>query len=152
MASQDLEKIVREMHEAWNAKDLDRCASYAHPDAQMTNMPFGTTLSYREYIENWAQAFPDGKIELKSVVAQGDKAVAEFTGRGTHSGTLKGPTGDLPATQRRVEVPCVECYSFRDGKLTEGRAYFDAFSMFTQLGIGAPAQGRGATATPSTRS
>jgi steroid delta-isomerase-like uncharacterized protein len=151
MASQDLGKIVREMHEAWNAKDLDRCASYAHPDAQMTNMPFGTTLSYREYIENWARAFPDGKIELKSVVAQGDKVVAEFTGRGTHSGTLKGPTGDLPATQRGVEMPCVEIYRFRDGKLAEGRVYFDAFSMFTQLGIGAPAQGRAATATPSPR-
>jgi predicted ester cyclase len=140
MTSQDLGKIVREMLEAWNAKDLDRCASYAHPDAQMTNMPFGATLSYREYIENWARAFPDGKIELKSVVVQGDKAMAEFTGRGTHTGTLKGPTGDLPATQRRAELQCVESYHFRGGKIAEGRVYFDAFSLFTQLGVGAPAQ------------
>jgi predicted ester cyclase len=151
MASQDLETIVRDMHEAWNAKDLDRCASHAHADAQMTNMPFGAKLNYREYIENWARAFPDGKIELKSVVVQGDKAIAEFTGRGTHTGTLKGPTGDLPATQRRVEVHCVESYRFRGDKLAEGRVYFDAFSLFTQLGVGAAAQGSAATATPSSR-
>lgn len=151
MASQDLEKIVRDMHEAWNAKDLDRCASHAHADAQMTNMPFGAKLNYREYIENWARAFPDGKIELKSVVVQGDKAIAEFTGRGTHTGTLKGPTGDLPATQRRVEVHLVESYRFRGDKLAEGRVYFDAFSLFTQLGVGAAAQGSAATATPSSR-
>lgn len=151
MASQDLGTLIRDMYEAWNAKDLDRCASYAHPDAQMTNMPFGATLNFREYIENWARAFPDGKIEFKSVVAQGDKAIAEFTGRGTHTGTLKGPTGDLPATQRRIELQCVESYRFRGGKLAEARVYFDAFSLFTQLGVGAAAQGRAATATPSSR-
>jgi predicted ester cyclase len=139
------------MYDAFNAKDLDRCVSYAHADAEMTNMPFGATLTLREYLESWARAFPDGKIEMKSVVVQGDRAMAEFTGRGTHTGTLKGPTGDLSATQRRLELACVESYRFRDGKLAEGRIYFDAFSMFTQLGIGAPAQGRAATATPSAR-
>jgi predicted ester cyclase len=148
MASQDLEKAIREMYEAWNTKDLDRCASYAHPDAKMTNMPFGATLGFREYIENWARGFPDGKIQFDNVVVQGDRAIAEFTGRGTHTGTMKGPTGDLPATQRRVELKCVESYRFRDGKLAEGRIYFDAFSLFTQLGVGAPAQGR-AAAPPS---
>lgn len=147
MASQDLGTVVREMFEAWNAKDLDRCASHAHPDAKMTTTAFGVTVSYREYIENWARAFPDGKIELTNLVVQGDKAIAEFTGRGTHTGPLKGPMGDLPATQRRVELRCVECYEFRGGKVAEGRTYFDAYSLFTQLGIGAPAQGRSATAT-----
>jgi steroid delta-isomerase-like uncharacterized protein len=148
MASKDLGAVVREMIEAWNAKDLDRCASFAHPDAKMTITPFGMTLGFREYIENWARAFPDGKIDLESVVVQGDRGTAEFTGRGTHTGTMKGPAGDLPATQRRVELPCVESYRFRDGKLASGRVYFDAFSMFTQLGIGAPAGGRAAAPTP----
>jgi predicted ester cyclase len=148
MASENLGTAVREMYEAWNAKDLDRCASYAHPDARMTNMPFGATLGFREYIENWARAFPDGKIDVENVVVEGDRAIAEFTGRGTHTGTLKGPTGDLPATQRRVELKCVESYRYRGGKLAEGRVYFDAFSLFTQLGVGAPAQGR-AAGTPS---
>jgi predicted ester cyclase len=151
MASQDLGTVVREMISAWNGKDLDRCASYAHQDAKMTIMPFGMTLGFREYIENWARAFPDGKLEIKNVLVQEDKGMCEFTGRGTHTGTLKGPTGDLPATQRRVELPCIECYSFRGGKLAEGRVYFDAFSMFTQLGVGATAQGRGATTMPSGR-
>jgi predicted ester cyclase len=146
MATQDLTTIVREMYDAWNKKDLDRCASYAHGDARMTNVPFGAKTSFREYIESWAQAFPDGKIELVKCVAQGDDAIAEFVGRGTHTGTLRGPTGDLPPTGRRLELSCVESLRFRGGKLGEGRIYFDAFSMFTQLGIGAPAQGR--TAQP----
>lgn len=150
MAMQDLEKILRELYQAWNVKDLDRCASYAQPDAQVTNVPFGASMGFREYIENWAGGFPDGKIEVKNIVAQGDKVVAEFVGRGTHTGTLKGPMGDLPATQRKVELHCVESYRFRGGQIAEGRVYFDAFSLFTQLGVGAPGQGRPAGA-PSTR-
>jgi predicted ester cyclase len=146
MATKDLEACVRELYEAWNAKDLDRCASYALPGAKMTNMPFGTTSGFREYETSWAQAFPDGKIELTSLVVQGDNAVAEFTGRGTHTGPLRGPTGEIPATQRRVELRCVECYRFQGDKIADGRIYFDAFSLFTQLGVGAPAQSRTAGA------
>lgn len=151
MATQDLGKIIREMYDAWNAKDMERCASFAHPDARMTNVPFGATVTYREHVEGWARAFPDGKIQLENVVVQGDRAIAEFTGRGTHTGALRGPTGELPPTGRRLEMSCVEAYLFRDGKLAEGRIYFDAFSMFTKLGVGAGAQGRLATETPSAR-
>jgi predicted ester cyclase len=145
MATQDLGALVRELYDAWNAKDLDRCASYAHADARMTNMAFGAKLSFREYIENWARAFPDGKIELTNCVVQGDDVVCEFTGRGTHTGPLKGPTGEVGATGRQAELKCVECLRFSNGKLAEGRMYFDAFSLFTQLGIGAPMQARSAT-------
>jgi hypothetical protein len=46
---------------------------------------------------------------------------------------------------------CIECYRFRDGRIADGRVYFDAFGFMKQLGIGAPGadreQGRGATET-----
>jgi predicted ester cyclase len=148
MAAQDLGTVVREMYAAWNAKDMDRCASYAHGDARMTNVPFDATTSFREYVERWARAFPDGHIEPVSIVAQGDLAFAEFTGSGTHTGPLTGPMGELPPTRRRVEIRCVECFRFRDGKVAEGRVYFDAFSMFKQLGVGAPASARDAASAP----
>jgi len=151
MATQDLAAVVREMYDAWNDKDLDRCMSYAHADARMTNVAFGAKLPLREYLENWAMAFPDGKIELTNCVWQGDNCIAEFTGRGTHTGTLSGPSGEIPATGRRVELKCVESYRFRGGKLAEGRMYIDAFSLFTQLGIGAPMPGRVATQAEAPR-
>jgi predicted ester cyclase len=151
MAAKDLATVVREMYEAWNAKDMERCASYSHPDAQMTNMAFNAKISLRDHIEGWARAFPDGKIEIVNCVVQGDNVITEFKGRGTHTGTMKGPTGDLAPTGRRVEVSCVESLRFRDGKVAEGRMYFDAFSFFTQLGVGAPAQGKGRTEAQQTQ-
>jgi len=61
--------------------------------------------------------------------------VGEFTGRGTHTGVLKGPTGEIPASGRRVEMSFVEFYRLHNGKISEGRIYFDAATMMAQLGI-----------------
>jgi steroid delta-isomerase-like uncharacterized protein len=142
MATLDNAGIIREMYSAWNDKDMDRYASFATADARMTSVPFGAKLGFREYGEGWARAFPDGKIELMNLVAQGDMVVGEFTGRGTHTGGLKGPTGEIPATGRRVEMSFVEVYRLRNGKISEGKIYFDTGTMLAQLGMSP-----GATAT-----
>ncbi len=135
MATLDNAGIIREMYDAWNDKDLDRYASLATADARMTCVPFGAKLGFREYGEGWARAFPDGKVELVNLVAQGDMVVGEFTGRGTHTGVLKGPIGEVPPTGRRVEMSFVEVYRLRNGKISEGKVYFDAGPMLAQLGI-----------------
>jgi predicted ester cyclase len=154
MATLDRAAIVRDIYECWNRRDFDRIVSYSHPDAKMTNVPFGTKLASREYTETWANAFPDGKVEVLNVVAQGDLVVAEFIGRGTHTGPLKGPAGELPPTGRRLEMPFVEIVRFRGEKIAEGRIYFDAATLFTQLGASLPAgaaQARGAAPTAQPR-
>jgi predicted ester cyclase len=139
MATTDSASIVRTIHEAFNDKDFDRLASCADRAAMMRNVPFGADLGFREYAESWARAFPDGKIEVRTLVAQGDQVIAELIGRGTHTGPLAGPGGTISATGRRVELPCVEIYRCRNGKIVEGRAYFDAAHLMAQLGLGAGA-------------
>jgi steroid delta-isomerase-like uncharacterized protein len=149
MATSDNEKALSAVYEAFNAKDMDKLMSFATPDAQVTSIPFGATASYREDWEAWARAFPDARIEVKNLIAQGDHVVAEVVGRGTHTGALPGPTGDIPATGRRMEMPLVEIYRFREGKIVEMRYYFDAFSFFDQLGLGAPQRAETRGESPS---
>lgn len=151
MATVDNAAILREVYEAWNKKDLERVASFSMPDTRVTVVPFGSKMTAREYEENWARAFPDGKIEVTNLVAQGDLVVAEFTGRGTHTGPLMGPGGEIPPTGRRVELQCVECLRFRNGKIVEARAYFDAATLMTQIGITAGAAAQARTTTPQPR-
>jgi steroid delta-isomerase-like uncharacterized protein len=148
MATVDLAAIVRQQYDAFNSKDLDRLAFYAHPDARVLNVPFGAKLGFREDAEGWLRAFPDAKCDVTNVIAQGDCVIAEFTGRGTHEGPLKGPTGDIPATGRRAEVPCIEVFRFRGEKISECKLYFDSATLLAQLGLvaGVPAQGRPAGA------
>jgi steroid delta-isomerase-like uncharacterized protein len=135
MATLDMTSIVREMLEAWNDKDMDRVESYSTPEARMTNPALGAKFTMREYAETWARAFPDGKIQITNLVAQGDCCVAEFIGRGTHTGPLRTPMGEVPATGKRVELPLVEIYRLREGRITEGKVYFDTAALMAQLGI-----------------
>ncbi len=139
MATLDNAAIIREVHKAWNEKNLDRYATYATADARVTNVPFGAKLGFREYGEIWARAFPDGQIDLTNLVAQGDLVMTEFTGRGTHTGVLQTPTGEIQPTGRRVEMSFAEVYRLRNGKVTEGKLYFDSATMLTQLGLSAGA-------------
>ena len=148
MATVDLAAIVRQVFDAFNAKNLDSLASFAHPDARMANVPFGMKLGFREDAEVWIKAFHDAKCEVASRIAQGDCGIAESTGRGTQTGPPKGPTGEIAATGRRSEVPCVEVFRFRGGKIAECKLYFDSATLLSQLGlgVGAAAQGRAETA------
>jgi steroid delta-isomerase-like uncharacterized protein len=154
MATLDNAAVAREVIDAFNKKDLDRLASCASADAKVTLVPFGTKLGFREDAENWARAFPDGELEVTSLVGQGDTVICELTARGTHQGALKAPTGDIPATGRRVEMGCVQSFRLRNGKIVESRVYFDTATMLAQLGLsaGAPAtQAQARTATQEQR-
>ena len=59
----------------------------------------------------------------------------EFTGRGTHTGPLQTPTGELPPTGRRIEVAFAQVLQFEQGKISYARLYFDALGMLQQLGV-----------------
>ncbi|HEY3451143.1 MAG TPA: ester cyclase [Myxococcales bacterium] len=135
MAQLDTSEIVRHLYQAFNDKDLDRLLGYAQPDAKVLNVPFGKTLGFRDYFSNWMTAFPDGQIEIVNLVASGDYVVAEYIGRGTNTGLMQGPDGELSPTQRPVGMRFCEIYDLRDGKVAGGRVYFDAATMMRQLEV-----------------
>jgi predicted ester cyclase len=150
MATTDKASILRAVYDAFNARDLKKLKGYATADARATNIPLGVTAGFVEDFEGWAQAFPDGQVEVRTAFAQGDRGVVEIIGRGTHNGPLKSPNGDVAATGRRVELHLAEFFEFRNDKIVGMRYYFDAFSLYRQLGIGAPELGAesGASASP----
>ena len=64
--------------------------------------------------------------------------VVEFTGRGTHTGPLSGPSGVMPPTQKRVELQLCDVWEVNGGKLANLRSYFDTATLMSQLGVGMP--------------
>lgn len=135
MATHDNASLIREEMEAFNAHDVDRALRQVTREARVTQVAFGTTRPYADDFKGWLTAFPDAKLELSRLVAQGDTVVAEFIGRGTQTGPLEGPGGRIPPTGRRAEVRCVNIYECRDGKIASVSMYFDSLSMLTQLGL-----------------
>jgi predicted ester cyclase len=72
---------------------------------------------------------------VTTLLVAGDRAASEHTGRGTHTGPLAGPTGELPPTGRRFELRSAELYELRGGKVARVRAYYDVATLLRQLGL-----------------
>ena len=131
--------LARRLHEAWNERNFDEMAEATAPDATITVVGSGDTFVGIEgshaYNTMWADGFPDGKVTIDRVIASGDYVVVEFTGRGTHTGTLVTSMGDIPATGRSMTLQLCDVMEFRNGKVQSQKTYFDTGSMMAQLGL-----------------
>ena len=133
--------LARRLHEAWNERNFDEMADATAPDAMITIVGSGDTFKgvegSRAYNQMWADGFPDSKVTVDRVIDSGDYVVVEFTGRGTHTGTLTTSMGQIPPTGRSLTLELCDVIQFKDGKVQSQRTYFDTGSMMAQLGLGA---------------
>jgi steroid delta-isomerase-like uncharacterized protein len=139
MSAEDNAQLVREIHNAFNDRDYDRVDDLVTQDVEWENVATGETFSglegAKQFQRGWVEAFSDATTEIQEVHAGDDFAVNEFVGRGTHDGTLQGPAGGIPPTNRSVDVQFCEVYHIRDGRIAHGRTFFDAATMMGQLGL-----------------
>jgi steroid delta-isomerase-like uncharacterized protein len=130
---------ARTFYEDWNDRDFDRAAKHISGDAALTIVGtrerFEGPDGFRRFNTMWADAFPDGRVDVETVIDGGDRVVVEFVGRGTHTGPLVSPMGEIPATGRSLELKLCDVYEFRNGKVQAQRTYFDTASLMQQLGL-----------------
>jgi steroid delta-isomerase-like uncharacterized protein len=88
-----------------------------------------------EYAMAWLRAFPDARLTVTNELADGDWVAQEFTFEGTHEDTLSSPSGDIPATHKRLDGRGVQIFKVEGEVVTETRLYFDQVDVMTQLGL-----------------
>ena len=79
---------------------------------------------------DYRQAFPDLRVTVEDVIAEGDKVAARLRFRGTHRGELDG----IAPTGRRVDCTGIVISRMEGGKIAEDWANFDDLGMMQQLG------------------
>ena len=139
MSSQETPIAIRTLFDAFNANDLDRAASVVTSDFELVDVATGMTFhgpaGLRLWLEPWLRAAPDAKTEITNVIVAGALVATEHIGRGTHTGPLQSPAGDVPPTGRSFELRIAEVYELRDGKIDSLRAYYDIATFLRQLGL-----------------
>src|ERR1700737_4836066 len=124
--------------QAFNSKDLDGFVNNESPDIEFV-VPGGITLRGRDQVRNYTQiywsAFPDFNVSVTYQVIAGDTAVTESAYSGTHTGTLRTPNGDIPATGKRVQGCQVAVQRVRDGQIWSEHLYFDQMEFLGALGL-----------------
>jgi len=135
--------LIRSLLEAWNRRDFDYTMDKTAPDAVTIDLGSGTVFRGKEgslqYSTAWADAFPDGEITIDRIIEAGDVVVAEYTGRGTHTGPLVTAGGTIAPTGKSLTLHLCDVSEVKDGLVNKQHAYFDSGSLMTQLGLMAPA-------------
>jgi steroid delta-isomerase-like uncharacterized protein len=80
---------------------------------------------------DYRQAFPDLRVTVEDLIAEGDRVAARLRFRGTHLGELDG----IAPTGRRVDCTGIVISRIEEGKIAEDWANFDDLGMMRQLGL-----------------
>lgn len=133
------EKTVRQFHESWDMRDPERGVAVISDDCHFEDVARGESQigpdGYRMDYERWRAAFPDGEVKVVNVIVDGDRAVVEFINRGTHTGPLVSSLGTFAPTGKWQETRYCSVMRVKDGKVVEGRDYYDAATVARQLGL-----------------
>jgi steroid delta-isomerase-like uncharacterized protein len=96
---------------------------------------------------DYRRAFPDLRVTVEDLIAEGDKVVARLSFRGTHRGELDG----IAPTGRRVDCSGIVVSRLEGGKIAEDWANFDDVGMMRQLDVIPPPEEQPSDSTPSAR-
>ena len=135
----DTRSLIERDIELWNAKDHEGWLAGLDLHRLSIQAPGGIRLTGREAAETiWSMyhdAFPDNRLQISAIHADDRGGVHEGRAIGTHTGTLRGPAGEIAPTNRKAQIDFCGVYEFEEGKITSFHLYFDQAEMLSQLGI-----------------
>lgn len=138
MATEENKALLRRFIEIWNTGDLAMADEFVSAGLMDHSLPPGLPAGlagFKLLVGGFRAAFPDLRITIDDLMAQGDKAAARVTFRGTQQGEFQG----IPATGKSFTMGAIGILRFKAGEIVEHWATLDLLGLLTQLGI-APAQ------------
>jgi steroid delta-isomerase-like uncharacterized protein len=131
--------LVRQFTEALNAADWDALEELVSEDFRRHSQatPGPPVKSRDEFIqlqESFLVSFPDQRVTIEKLVAEGDHVAALAVYSGTHT----GPMGEQPATGKSVESTFLALFRIEAGRIAELWVEIDNVAMLTQLGLFPP--------------
>lgn len=142
MTSADNKKCCLEMIDAWNRGELDGVTAHWAPDiVHHSEERIVPDAEMVHRMESGLTAFPDVRLDVKSVIAEGDRVSMRISVTATHT----GPFMDLAPTGREVTWHTAEEFRFADGKVVEHWDVINYMPMLRALNmVGSDVRGWGA--------
>lgn len=132
MSSEENKAVVRRWIEGFNDGDVQAEAD-ARTSSYVAHFPGRPPLDSDGWMQAtgaFVEAFPDLRLTVQDIMAEGDRVAARVAFRGTH----KGPFQGLPPTNREVAFTSIEMNRMVDGKVAEHWVEIDLIGLLHQLG------------------
>jgi predicted ester cyclase len=128
--------VVRAIEEAWDNGKLDELDQYFSKDfdnsqSAAPGLPAGLAGAKMAH-QGTMQSFPDRRVEILDVIAEGDRVFVRNRVTGTNEGGF--PPFQVPANGKRFEIESWGVYRLKDGKVVQHAGMNDALALLMQLG------------------
>lgn len=130
----DNKQLARRLNdEVWSKGNLQLIDELIDPTFEGRDPLVGAMNrdALRESVKAYRAAFPDLKIEVASILSEGNFVCTRWTAKGTHRGTLLG----MAPTGKTAVVTGIDFGEIRNGKFIADYAEYDALGLLRQLGL-----------------
>ena len=137
MSEENKALFRRWFEEVWNQgraeaiEELFAAEGVAHGLADASGAELRGPAHFREFHRGFRDAFPDIRVTVEDVIAEGDKVAGRCSARATHRSAALG----FAATGREVEFDGICIVRVSGGKIAEAWNNFDFLTMYRQLGV-----------------
>ena len=134
--SEENKTIVRRLfEELWNKGNLSVAdnlftPNYDHHDPSTPDFGRGPE-SEKKRATLYRTAFPDVRLTIEDIIAEGETVMTRWSCRGTHKGDLRG----IAPTGKQINISGVTIARLANGKFVEGWVNWDALGLMQQLGV-----------------
>jgi steroid delta-isomerase-like uncharacterized protein len=126
---------TRAVFAAFNSGKYDDLDKYIDANlAEHTPNPYQKPglAGLKEWLTGFHKSFPDMKMTIDDIVAEGDKVWVLNTMSGTNTGGFMG----APANGKSFKAQGVDIVQITNGKAVEHWGFFDSMKMMNDLGMG----------------
>ena len=133
LADDNMVKTRRFMDEVFNKGNMKAAeefmsASFVEHDPFPGQGP--GVEGFKQGMSAFRQAFPDLRIRVDDIFADGEKVVIRSTMMGSHKGTFM----NMPPSGKQIDVKGIDIVRMSNGKAVEHWGLFDSLTMMQQLG------------------
>ncbi|MBL0057607.1 MAG: ester cyclase [Elusimicrobia bacterium] len=129
--------VLKKVYEAFNTANPGALEGLISEKAVSYDLPTGINQGMQgtqELVILLHRAFPDLKIQVEDMIAEGDRVAARVFFSGTHEGEFLG----IPATGRQVAYTGIHYVKFSGGKIVALWSFMDHERLRRQLGEKVP--------------
>jgi len=137
MSVKENKALAHRLYERWNK---DKATALAVIDELCTTDlavhggggdEFRGIKDFKKSMGELFDAFPDLRLKIDDMVAEGDKVATRYTWTGTHKGAFAG----IPPTNKKLTMWEIDIIRIAGGKIVESWARSDTLGMMQQLGL-----------------
>ena len=134
LKSEKNKAIFSRLAEQFNKKDIkgfESCYSpivVYHGTGELANVG---RQEFVQFMSAFFAAFPDSKVTVDDLMAEGDRVSYRMTIRGTHTGELMA----IPVTNKTITVRAIGIARVSGDQIVEEWENFDELGMMQQLGV-----------------